>query len=99
VKGIQEKLGKDKLQVVLLSVDCGYGMDPKRAMEADLKSMTKQGVQHWTNVVLPNGMKDTARMFNLDGYGLTLVDPDGIVRGIDIYGGEVEALLSKGARK
>jgi len=95
VKGIQKKYGQDKLQVLLLSVDSGYGINPQRAMESDLKTMTKQGVQDWPNVVLPNGMKDTERMFNLDGYGLTLVDPNGIVRGIHIYGDDVTELLEK----
>jgi hypothetical protein len=33
------------------------------------------------------------RRFNIDGYGLTLIGPDGIVRGVDIRPKEVVKLL------
>lgn len=95
VKGIQLKKGKDKVQVLLLSVDLGYGMDAAKAGESDQKKMTAEGVGDWPNVLLPNGFKDTQRLFNLDGYGLTLIDPEGIVRGVDIGDEEARELLSK----
>jgi len=95
VKGIQKEKGKDKLQVLLLSVDCGYGMDTASAMSGDLKAMKRQGVEEWPNVILRNGFKDAQRMFNLDGYGLSLIGPDGIVRGIDIREDEVRELLKE----
>lgn len=93
MKGIQQEKGKDKLEVLLLSVDCGYGMDLAGAIAGDLKAMKRQGVEDWPNVILKDGFKDAQRMFNLDGYGLSLIGPDGIVRGIDIYENDVKELL------
>ena len=93
MKGIQEREGKDKLQVLLLSVDAGYGISVKEAAEKDANVLKKHGVGDWPNVIVPNGFKDTIRQFNLDGYGLTLIDPEGIVRGIDIREDSVMRLL------
>jgi hypothetical protein len=87
--------GKDKVQVLLLSVDLGYGLNAYKATADDMTKMQRGGVDDWPNVLLPNGFKDTQRLFNLDGYGLTLVGPDGIVRGIDIREDDVKELLSK----
>jgi len=92
VKRIEEKLGKNKLQVLLLSVDLGYGRDAEGAAQSDLKTLQKQDV-NWPNVLLPHGFEDCQRTFNLDGYGLTLVGPDGIVRGVDVHPSEVARLL------
>ncbi len=92
VKRIQEKVGPDKLQVLLLSVDLGYGMPKEEASSMDLKRLRKQQV-NWPNVLLPHGWDDTQRRFNIDGYGLTLVGPDGIVRGVNISPEEVEPLI------
>lgn len=93
MKGIQQEKGKDKLEVLLLSVDCGYGMNLAGAIAGDLKAMKRQGVEDWQNVILKDGFKDAQRMFNLDGYGLSLIGPDGIVRGIHIYENDVKELL------
>lgn len=87
--------GKDKVQVLLLSVDLGYGLNSFKAAAGNLTKMQNGGVDDWPNVLMPNGFKDTQRLFNLDGYGLTLVGPDGIVRGIDIREDDVKELLSK----
>jgi len=70
-------------------------MDAVKAGDSDRKRMKQSGVDDWPNVLLPNGFKDTQRLFNLDGYGLTLIDPEGIVRGIDVREEEVHELLSK----
>ncbi len=95
VKGIQHKFGSDKLQVLLLSVDLGYGsFSQEKAAAKDIQAMNKQNVQ-WPNVLLAHGFDDTQRRFNLDGYGLTLIGPDGIVRGVDVQPEGVEELLGK----
>jgi hypothetical protein len=94
VKGTQQKYGKNKLQVLLLSVDRDYDMPMKEIIEGDTKRMQHQKVADWPNVVLPNGCQDTQRLFNLDGYGLTLIGPDGIVRGIHLQPEEVESMLA-----
>ncbi len=94
VKSIQHKFGYDKVQVLLLSVDLGYGFPNEKAAADDLARMQKQQV-NWPNVLLPHGFDDTQRRFNLDGYGLTLIGPDGIVRGVDVGTEEVETKLGK----
>ena len=94
VKGIQHKFGSDKVQVLLLSVDLGYGSSKEEAAKSDLQRMHKQNVQ-WPNVLLTKGFDDAQRRFNLDGYGLTLIGPDGIVRGVDVRADDVEELLRK----
>ena len=94
VKRIQDKFSGEKLQVLLLSVDLEYGMPKEEAARKDLERMHKQNVE-WPNVLLPHGFDDTQRRFNLDGYGLTLIGPDGIVRGVDLRADDVEPLLGK----
>ena len=92
MKGIQQKVGADKLQVLMLSVDQEYGMPKNDAMQKDLKILGKQGVA-WPNILVPNGFPYLQQRFNLDGYGLSLIGPDGIVRGIDLRGEDLEATI------
>jgi hypothetical protein len=94
VKRIQDKFGSGKLQVLLLSVDLGYDFAKEKAAAKDLERMHKQHVD-WPNVLIPGGWDETQRRFNIDGYGLTLIGPDGIVRGVDVGPDEVEKLLGK----
>ena len=49
----------------------------------------------WPNVVVPGGWEDVMRKFNLSGYGLTLVDAEGIVRGVSIHERELKKLLAE----
>ena len=94
VKGIQEKMGKDKFQVLLLSVDHDKDFSEKGPVKEDQDRLDSQAVD-WPNVMLPNGWDDTQRLFNLDGYGPTLINPDGIVLGVNIQPEEVERLIAK----
>jgi len=90
VKGIQQKLGKDKFAVLLLSVDHEYG---ESSAAEDNKRLKKEGV-NWPNVILPHGFDDTQRLFNFDGYGLCLITPDGVVKGIDLLPSQISKLLN-----
>jgi hypothetical protein len=92
VKGIQKKSGKNKFEVLLLSVDKEYSFGSRDPVLEDLKSLKKEEVD-WKNVMLPHGFDDTQHLFNLDGYGTTLIGPDGTVLGIDIQPEKIEALL------
>lgn len=89
----QKKYGS-KLQVVGLSVDLGYGTDAATAQKQADAIRAKHGV-NWPNVLVPNGFNGVMRKFNLSGYGLTLIGPDGVVRGVSIRMEEAEALLNK----
>ncbi len=44
---------------------------------------------------MPSGWAGVADKFNLGGYGLTLVDADGIVRGVDLHAKELKKLMKK----
>jgi hypothetical protein len=92
VRGIQEKYGKDKFEVLMLSVDQGFSMPNTDPAKDNRKKLQSQNVD-WDNVLLPHGFDDTHRKFNVDGYGLTLVGPDGIVRGIGIYPDDVKQIM------
>lgn len=91
VKRIQETYGKDKLAVLLLSIDQKYsfGRDPA---DEDRQALKEVDVD-WDNVLVPGGFDTLLAKYNLDGYGLTLIDPDGIVRGADIRAQSIEPLL------
>ena len=92
MKRLQQRFGTDKLQVLLLSVDLSYETPKAEAAKGDAQRMKEQQVE-WPNVLVPDGFDGTQRRFNLDGYGLTLIGPDGIVRGVDVRADEVENLL------
>jgi len=94
VKGIQEKFGSDKFEVLMLSVDAAVHMPGKDPKTGDKQILETQGVQ-WDNVLMPQGFDDCHRKFNVDGYGMTLVGPDGIVRGVQIYPDLVKQLTAQ----
>lgn len=95
MKGIQAKYGADKFAVLMLSVDLGYETPMAEALAGNKQRLLDKSVT-WPNVLLPHGFDDTQKLFNVDGYGLTLVGPDGIVRGVDLQPDEVDRLLAKG---
>lgn len=94
MKGIQEKFGKDKFEVLMLSVDAAFRMPGKDPKIGNQEILQTQGVQ-WDNVLMPQGFDDSHRKFNMDGYGMTLVGPDGIVRGVKIYPDLVKQLTAQ----
>jgi hypothetical protein len=94
VKGIQQRLGKDKLEVLMLSVDAGYGYPKEEAIRGDAERLKAQNVS-WPNVLLPAGFDDTQRIFNIDGYGLTLIGRDGKVLGVNLLPDQIDELLRK----
>ncbi len=91
VKRMQQEYGKDKFDVVLLSVDASHHFgDPA---EEDRKSLEEVGVD-WDNVLVPDGFNTLLKRYNLDGYGSTLIDPDGNVQGVDLRANEVKEIIS-----
>ncbi len=44
---------------------------------------------------MPGGWAGVMDKFNCDGYGLTLIDADGIVRGVDIHAKQLKKLMKK----
>jgi hypothetical protein len=98
VQGIQRKHGKDKLEVLLLSVDASYGQPADQAAEGDRSTMNQHGIT-WPNVVVPNGWDEVIERFNIDGYGLTLIDNKGKVVAKDVRHGDLDRLLQQMYRK
>jgi hypothetical protein len=73
----------------LLSVDPSYFPDTDKYV-AQAQKLFEQKQVDWPNAFLPGGWNDVARVFNLSGYGLTLVDARGIVRAVNIRPNELE---------
>jgi hypothetical protein len=49
----------------------------------------------WPNAIAPKGFDDTVHVFNLSGYGNIVVDAQGVVRGVNVHGKELERLLEE----
>jgi hypothetical protein len=90
---VQQRHGKDKLEVVLLSIDPEYFGKDKSYLDSASKILKKQKVD-WPSAFLPGGWSDTQRDFNLSGYGLVLVDATGIVRGVNLRGQKLETAVA-----
>jgi hypothetical protein len=82
----------DKLAVVLIDVDPGYGFKPEQYQPRAKKILARHKLD-WPNAIAPNGFKDTVRAFNLSGYSNVIVDDKGIVRGVNLHGKDLERLL------
>lgn len=80
--------------MVLLSVDPSYFEDNDHYLARAQEILRKHKVE-WTNVFLPDGWSDAQKTFNASGYGKLFVDADGIVRGADLHGAELERLVRK----
>lgn len=78
--------------MLLISVDTAYGKNLSRAKKL-AESIYKRHKISWPNVWLDDGWSEAMRRFNLGGYGLTLVGPDGIVRGLDVHDRDLDRLL------
>jgi hypothetical protein len=80
--------------VVLLSVDPGYFGKNTRYLSDARRILQKQKLD-WPCAFLPGGWSDTGRVFNLSGYGLVLVDAQGIVRGVNLRGDDLEKAVAQ----
>jgi hypothetical protein len=100
---VQQRVGADKLAVVLIDVDPGYFKTPEEYLPRAQKVLERHKLE-WPNTIAPNGFSDTVRTFNLSGYGNVVVDAKGIARGVNVHGTELERLIdtiveAKGADK
>jgi hypothetical protein len=89
---VQEAHGKDRLAVLLLSVDPEYfpNDDSYKAKAREIYATKKVD---WPNVFLVKGWSDAVRTFNAPGYGNILVDSRGIVRAVNVHGKDLEKLV------
>ena len=77
---LQNQLGKDKLSVILLSMDNKGRQDPKyKSLEASNKVKCKELGMPWPNVFLPGSFEKLREKFNYDTFGSILIGPDGKV--------------------
>jgi hypothetical protein len=91
---VQQRHGRDKLAVILLSVDPGY-FGENRSYVSQAEKIFKRNKIDWPNAFLPGGWNDCVRSFNLNGYGLVLVDAQGVVRIINPRGEKLEAAVER----
>jgi peroxiredoxin len=71
---LQQELGEDKLQVLLLSVDISWGFAD--AETRNTATLQRLGIP-FPNVLVPGGWNELITTFNIHGYGLILINPDG----------------------
>jgi hypothetical protein len=98
VKRVQEKFGRDKFDVLLVSVDAsyvGFGRDAKAGVK---RMMAEHGIL-WPSVIDLAGWDGVTKRFGQDGYSIHLVGPDGIVRAVDIRADDLEKLVRETVRK
>ena len=91
---MQREHGRDKLAVVLLSVDPGY-FEGSDAYLKQARTILQSRRLDWPSAFLPGGWSDAERLFNMTGYGNILVDPQGIVRGVNVHQQQLEALVRR----
>ena len=84
----------NKIQVVGLSVDAGFGEDNDYVKKRETE-IRKQGHWTWPNMYDPQGFSGVMRRLNISGYGLTLVAPDGKVLGKGIRMEEADPILAR----
>ncbi len=78
--------------MVLIDVDPGYFKTPEEYLPQAKKVLARHKLD-WPNAIAPNGFNDSVRTFNLSGYGNLVVDAQGIVRGTNLHGKELERLI------
>ena len=79
---------------MLLSIDPEYFDDGDEYLAMAEKIFEGNQID-WPSVFMPGGWNDAVRTFNASGYGNVVVDAEGIVRGIDLHGRELERLVEQ----
>jgi hypothetical protein len=91
---VQKRFGADKLAVVLIDVDPEYSDKQERYLPQAKKILERHELD-WPNVIAEKGFHDTVHAFNLSGYGNIVVDGNGIARGVNAHGNELERLVEE----
>jgi hypothetical protein len=89
---VQQRVGADKLAVVLIDVDPAYFKAPEQYLPKARKVLDRHKLD-WPNAIAQNGFNDTMGAFNVSGYGNIVVDARGIVRGVNLHGKELERAI------
>ncbi len=89
---MQRRVGADKLAVILIDVDPAYFKTPEEYLPRAQKVLERHKLD-WPNAIAPNGFSDTVRTFNVSGYGKIVVDANGIVRGVNVHGRDLEQMI------
>jgi hypothetical protein len=98
VKRVQKKYGRDKFDVLLISVDASYERLSPGTKSRVKKMMAEHGIL-WPSVIDLVGWDGVTKRFGQDGYGIHLVGPDGIVRKVDVRAEELDGLVARALRK
>jgi hypothetical protein len=89
---VQQRCGTDKLAVVLVDVDPQYFPNPEMYLPQAKKILERHKLS-WPNVIATQGFHDTVHAFNVSEYGNIVVDAQGIVRGVNDHGKDLERLI------
>jgi hypothetical protein len=95
VQELQRKYGKEKFEIVLLSVDADYGTLLGDAKKDVIQTTRQHGVSNWPAVVEPKGWAGVRKSWGVDGYELILVDQAGRVVRSDLIAEQLDGLLAK----
>ncbi len=87
-----QKESRGKIEVLLLGVDQSYQVSRKRYQEKSAQIFERCQI-NWPDVLLEKGWDDVQESFNLGGYGISVIDEHGIVRGINVGKRQLEKLL------
>ena len=91
---VQQQHGPEKLAVVLVSVDPGYFPESDAYLTTAKKILETQKID-WPSLFMPGGWNDAVHTFNVSGYGMIVVDAEGIVRGVNLRGHHLDKLVAK----
>ncbi len=91
---MQQQHGREKLAIVLLSVDPGYFGESDEYVAMANKFFESKKID-WPSVFMSGGWNDAVRTFNVSGYGNIVVDAKGIVQGVNVHGKELEKLVEE----
>ena len=78
--------------MALIDVDPEYFESQQRYLAQAKKILDKHKLD-WPNALAAHAFNDMVRTFNISGYGNVVVDANGIVRGINVHGNELERLV------
>ena len=90
---MQQRVGDDKLAVVLIDVDPEYFPNQNDYLPQAKQIMEKRKLT-WPNALATKGFTDTMRTFNVSGYGNVVIDADGLVRGVNVHGEALDQLVA-----
>jgi hypothetical protein len=90
VKELQRNYG---FYFLLCSVDASYG-SVEEGRESCARAIDMHKID-WPKVIVPGGWDKLKKDYNIDGYGLFLIDGDGRLLGRELFPDDIERILKE----